>query len=365
MTLQIVGHLTLTSHAHQSDPDGKAGNRSGTMKTWHFSADGRRKQVPFITANSVRGLLRRAGAEMLLNTLNKPVSRELFSILNRGAAGRSDIGSEPSVVAMVEGSRNVYSGLFGGGPYMLHSRFSMGPLLPILAWTERYLHPALRAKAIPAEYLTYRGTDDTLRDAPLTTDLILTGKDDLMMGRGQRYVENYQESLQTWLDHVSGGREAKAAKKEAEAKAKAAAKKGEKIEIAPEIAAGKSSDLQGFNFIEAMLPGTPLQFWLRMKPQVTKAQVGLMLFAVRDWANQNVVGGMSARGFGSFEASLALYDGDTEVCPNIFRAGDHATAYRLNPALDEYLTAAIAELEAMTVEALEAVYPSDPQKKAA
>lgn len=363
MSLQIVGLITLTSHAHQSDPDGRVGNRSGTMKTWHFSADGRRKQTPYITSNSVRGLTRRAGAEIVLTTLGKPVSRELFSILTRGAAGRSDISAEPTVDAMVFGGRNVFAGLFGGGPYMLHSRFSMGPLIPALAWTERYLHPALRDKAIPLEYLTYK-VDDIVRDAPLTTDIILTGKDDLLMGRGQQYVENYQESLKNWLGHVSSGRAAKAAKKEADTQAKEARKKGDKPS-APEAPTAKSSDLQGFNFIEAMLPGTPLQFWLRLKPHATPAQVGLALMSVRDWANQNTVGGMSARGFGSFEASLSLYDSDTQVCENIFRSGDHATAYRLNPALDQYLTAATTELEALTVEDLELVYPSDPQKKAA
>lgn len=355
MSLQIVGTITLTTHAHQSDPGSKDGNRSGTMKTWLFSSDGRRRPVPFITANSVRGLLRRHAATRMLDTLGQPVSRQLFSILNRGAAGRSDIGAEPTVSAMVEGTRNVFAGLFGGGPYMLHSRFSMGPLVPLLAWTEQMLHPALKPRAISAENLTYRDSEGNLRDAPLTSDIILTGKDDLLMGKGQNYVENYQETLQAWLDHVQGGRDAKAAKKKAK-------KAGEEVDEA--IANVKSSDLSSFNFVEAMLPGTPLQFWLRFKEQTTPAQVGLGLLAVRDWANENVVGGMSARGFGRFEAQLSLYDGDTLVVSNIFRPGDHSTAYRLHDDVTQYVTAANAELEALTVEKLEVVYPSDTKKAA-
>lgn len=351
MSYQIVGILTLTTHAHQSDPGGKEGNYSGTMKTWHFDKELRRRHIPFITANSVRGLLRRAAAEQVLDTLNKPVSRALFSILNRGAAGRSDIGADPSVNAMIEGSRNVFAGMFGGGPYMIHSRFSIGPLIPVISWTQHYLHPALRSSAVPIDNLTYKREGEVI-DAPLTTDIILTGKDDLLMGRGQNHVENYQQSLQNWIEHVQGGRDAKAA-------AKAAKKDGanKKSEEAP--AAVKSSDLQGFNFVEAMLPGTPLQFWLRTKEQTTPAQLGLLLIAVREWANANVVGGMSARGFGRFEAQLALYHGDTEVCSSIFRPGDHATAYRLSPETDQFVQAAEAELKALTIETLEAVYPSN------
>lgn len=355
MSLHIVGTITLSTHAHQSDPSSKEGNRNGTMKTWIFCSDGRRRPVPFITANSVRGLLRRAAATRVLDTLGQPVSRQLFSILNRGAAGRSDIGAEPTVSAMVEGTRNVFAGLFGGGPYMLHSRFSIGPLVPLLAWTEKMLHPALQPLAIPVDNLSYRDSEGNLRDAPLTTDIVLTAKDDLLMGKGQNYVENYQETLKNWLDHVQGGRDAKAAKKKAK-------KAGEEVDEA--IANVKSSDLLGFNFIEAMLPGTPLQFWLRFKEQATPAQVGLALLAVRDWANENTVGGMSARGFGRFEAQLSLYDGDTLVVPNIFRSGDHSTAYRLNDDVTDYVTAATTELQALTVETLDVVYPSDTKKAA-
>lgn len=355
MSLQIVGTITLTTHAHQSDPGSKDGNRSGTMKTWHFTGDGRRRPVPFITANSVRGLLRRAAATRVLDALGQPVSRQLFSILNRGAAGRSDIGAEPSVPAMVEGARNVFAGLFGGGPYMLHSRFSMGPLVPLLSWTENTLHPALRPLAIAAENLSYKDSEGNLRDTPLTTDIILTGKDDLLMGKGQNYVENYQESLKEWLDHVQGGREAKAARKKAK-------QSGDEVDEA--TAKTKSSDLSSFNFVEALLPGTPLQFWLRMKSQTTPAQVGLALMAVRDWANENIVGGMSARGFGRFDAQLALYDGDTLVVPNIFRPGDHSAAYRLSDDVTNYVQAAQQELEALTVETLNTVYPSDTKKAA-
>lgn len=353
MSIQVVGAITLTTHAHQTAPDGRDGNHNGTIKTWMFSADGRRRQVPFITANSVRGLLRRAAAERVMDALDTTISRQLFHVLTRGAAAREGIGAEPTVTALVEGSRNIFAGLFGGGPYMLHSRYSMGPLMPIIAWTEKALHPSLRPMAIPADQLTYATGDGVVRDTPLTTDLILTGRDDLMAGKGESRITDYQASLDSWLSHVTQGRDAKAAKKAAEKAAKA---EGTKVDAA--VAAGKSSDLQAFNTIEAMLPGTPLQFWLRLRDSATPAQIGLALMAVRDWANANVVGGASARGFGRFEAQLALFDGDTQLAPSIFAPGDHATAYRLSDDVASYVQAAQAELDALTVEAMEAAYPS-------
>ena len=91
---------------------------------------------------------------------------------------------------------------------------------------------------------------------------------------------------------------------------------------------------------------------------IDRTQIGLALMAVRDWANANVVGGASARGFGRFEAQLALFDGDTQLAPSIFAPGDHATAYRLSDDVASYVQAAQAELDALTVEAMEAAYPS-------
>lgn len=357
--MQIVGTLTLTSHAHQTAPDARDGNRNGTIKTNIFDQGGTRRQVPFITANSVRGLLRRAAATRVLDTLNQPVSRQLYHVLTRGAASRDDISAAPTVKGIAQGNQHVFAGLFGGGPYMLHSRYSIGPLLPMVAWCEHMLHPSLKPRAIAADQLRAKNHDTkTWFDVPLTTDIILTGKDDLLAGKGANHVADYQQSLQQWLEQVTQGRTAKADAKNAKSKAK---KEGTKPD--PEAAAGKSSDLSAFNFVEAMLPGTPLQFWLRMVKNPTKAQIGLALLSVQDWANANVLGGASARGFGRFNADLALYDGEHQVAANIFGMADTATGYTLSDEMAPYVDAAKAELEAITIEQLETVFPAKTAAK--
>lgn len=347
--LQLVGTVLTTSFVHQTDPN-KDGNKNKTLKTWMWDANHQRREIPFVTANSIRGQLRRAAAEIALDAINAPVSRALFSVLTSGKASRKDIGEVPTTAALVKGAVDPFAGLFGGGGYMLPSRYSVGPLLPEIEWCQRALHPSLRDRMIPADRLTYTDADGRLHALPLITEVILTSRDDVMAGKGQDRIANYQQSLEAWLSEVATGNAAKAKGKAAEKKAREA---GEKYQ---DDGGAKSSDNRMVSLFEAILPGTPLQFWLRFNSKATDAQVGLMLLAVRDWANANVIGGASARGFGRFEAEIALYDDDREILPNIFNPEGGATAYTLSKALDSYLSATEAALKSMTKTDLEEVY---------
>lgn len=349
--LHIVGTLVTTTHTHQTAPD-KDGNLNNTIKTRVFSADQTARWIPFITGNSIRGVLRRTAAKIVLDALDEKVSRSMFNVLTAGKGSREEIGMQAPVQVMAATAHHVFAGLFGGGAYMHRSRYSMGPLFPAVEWCDRFLHPSIRDGAmIPADKLRYRKQDGTFGDISLTTEIILTSRDDVMAGKGADHIKDYETSLDAWLSAVREGRAAKAEDKAAKDAAK---KKGVKHESEP---GAKSVDISGFNLVEAMLPGTPLQFWMRLD-QCTTAQVGLMLMATRDWANANVIGGASARGFGRFEAHLALYDGEHLVAPNIFNLSDHATAYTLSQDVAHYTRAAETELKAMTMHTLDAIYPT-------
>lgn len=356
--LHIVGTITPMTHVHQTDPN-REGNLSRTVKTRVFDARGDTHRVPFVTANSVRGLLRRAAAEVTLDALDTAVSRALYSVLKTGKATRKDIGMQASVHSLVEGATNVFAGLFGGGGYMLHSRYTMGPLMPIVAWCDRFLHPSLREKAIPIEKLRYQREDGTYGDIPLVTELILTSRDDVLAGQGSSHIKDYQASVDAWIAEVTTGRVAKAKGKADKDEAR---KRGEKVSGNDKAV---SVDVSGYNLIESILPGTPLQFWLRLKPSASDAQIGLMLLAVRDWANANVLGGASARGFGRFEAELALYDDDTLIAPSLFNLSDHATAYTLVKELGAYVEAATEALDKVTIKDLDVAFGTDKELLAA
>lgn len=352
----LVGTLTLTSHARQTAPDGASGGESRTIKTWLWGPDGERHEVPFITGNSLRGLLRRHATTIVLDRLaekSQLVPRQIFQILSRGAHSRDGIGVQANAQAMQESAEHVFAGLYGGGPYMVHSRYSIGALMPLVAWCQKQMHPSLREGVIPAERLRYKDEHGNFRDAPLTTKIILAPRGDLEAGKGAKYIENYQASVDEWLGAVASGRAAKADDKKAKAEAKA---RGEKPTTdAP--AAARSVDTSNFVLNECMLPGMSLQFWMRFKPQTTNEQLGLQLLAVRDWANANQLGGNSSQGFGRFEAALALYRGTEKLVDNIFNLGDYATNYTLTEALDEYVGAAHQAIDAVTLEQLKRVFP--------
>lgn len=349
----IVGSLTLTSHARQTAPD-SGGGKSETIKTRIFDSAGNTHDIPFITSNSLRGLFRRRAAEIILNRLrakNQLVPRQLFQILTRGAHRRDGVGMQGNVEEMVAGARHVMAGLFGGGPTMVHSRYTIGALYPMVGWCERMLHPRLRDQMIPSERLRAQNREGGWYDIPLVTKIIMAPRDDLLAGKGQEYIEDYQTSLGAWLEEVGAGRAAKAEAK----KAAAAAPRGKKA--AADSDGAKSVDLSNFTEQEVMLPGTPLQFWLSMRQGYSDAQLGLMLMTVRDWANMNQLGGNSSQGFGRFNADLALYDGDTCVVDHIFQPGEHSITYSLSPKLDRYIKAAETELDAITVDELNSVFP--------
>lgn len=350
----LVGTLTLTSHARQTAPDGTGGGESRTIKTRVWDADGYQHEVPFITANSLRGLLRRHATTILLNRLSEKqqkVPRQIFQVLSRGAHSRDGIGVQANAQAMLETSEHVFAGLYGGGPFMVHSRYSIGALIPQVGWCSRSLHPSLVHNAIPAERLRYKGEDGTWRDIPLTTKIILAPRGDIRP-EAATYIENFQQSMDEWLGAVASGRAAKAD----EVKAKADAKtRGEKP--LPDGDGARSVDTSIYTLNECILPGTPLQFWMRFKPQITDAQLGLQLLAVREWANTNQLGGGGAQGFGRFEAQLSLYRGTEKIVDNIFGIGDHATAYSLVEDLDSFVGAAHQAIDEVTVDQLRRVFP--------
>ncbi len=337
----IVGTFLATSPVHQSSE--KDGNESSTMKTYVWGDDRNRYEIPFVSSNSQRGLLRREATELLLKALNKPVSRQLYQSLTSGKG--LDI-RQPPVSVLVQHPRHVFAGLFGGGAYMLRSIYSLRALTPLLEWTASQAHHSLRDRLIPADKLNYADRDGNLRRVPLTSRFLLTVVDDFLAGKGADFVEDHQKSLDAYITFVKENQLARA-------KVRGAKERGEEVDERE----GRKRDVKNMAYFEAMLPGTPLQFWLSLEDGATDAQIGFMLMAVRDLANRNAVGGCSSRGFGRFDANLALYNNDTRVADNIFNLTDHVMAYSLNKHLSQYVYAAETALAQVTLEDLVQMYP--------
>lgn len=324
MAMDILGPLVLTSPAHQAaimSRGEKGPRRTMTLPVFDSEA-GTSQQVPYITANSVRGRLRRLAAERVFAVFeakNQTLSRDAFLAVSRGSTGRTDIDLHGGADAIVESARHVFAGLFGGGAAMLSSRFSVAPLLPLIEATRAVLPTPLQRFVLPASsYTVSREVDgQTKQTAQLTAVMLWTARDPLMDGQGSRIVEDYAGSLADWL----GAMEAEyAAHKAAAEKKKSKTAAGE--QISEEDEAGPKSALKNFGEIRVIPPGMPLQFAVSTSTTATLAQEGLLLMAIQDWCKLNSVGGGAARGMGRFNARalavhiegvdpIPLFDGDS------------------------------------------------------
>lgn len=396
-TYTIHGVVTLRSPAYQTSPDG-SGNKSNTFMHTVRGSDGISHRLPYISAASVRGLLRRAAAEYIWNHLRErfeatredryQIVRETFQSVCRGSSGRKDM--KPGAASLHEvliGRRNVFSGLFGGGFYSHHGALHIdAPLTPLVMEAANSFQPRYQGFCTSSAYRRRDNKDADKADsasgdgtqAPADSKIEAAGKtpekrslallqsyhlmprDDFEAGGGIGVIENHEQALADYMQAMADSKKARREQKEAELAARAA---GERLDI---DAKDRVSVATTKNMLEvvAIVPGTQLYFGLTLK-SVTPAQLGLALLALRDWANANTLGGGSARGFGKFNISLSLEGANGVIVDStllqgqspFYKLADHET---VNHAVEQ----AHAEIALMDRASLEAVYPIAPAEKA-
>jgi|GEM_PF-2606487 len=336
MNITIRGALHTTSFVHQTAPSGRGEAKGKCMKTSVIGREGLVRNVPYVTANSVRGLIRRAAGDVIFDTLkskNEKINRNLYLSIVRGSYARSGVNASGATYPqLIKAADHVFAGLFGGGAYMYRSTMRMdADLIPMVSELE---------PVFPRDVL------HLIKDVPvwqLIESTMMAPRDDFarLPSIAREIVEDVEKA---YTDHMM----TKVEQREAKNVAKNAGEEAVK------------DDLDNFmGDIECIVPGTPLYFSLSAQG-VTEAQAGLLLKAVQAWANRNALGGGSARGRGAFKPALALtIDGDliTEHlldgdAPNLHLSA-HETISRLITALDEALT------EDASQASLAAVYPSE------
>ncbi len=340
-TISIRGVITLTAHAHQTSPDGGTEGLTPQMKTSVMSG-GKLLEVPFLTANSVRGMLRRAASDVLVEKIlqaKEQISRNLYLSLKRGAYSRTgmDAGGA-SYMQMLAANSHVFAGLFGGGAYMYPSKLRIErDLFPMLEAT-RELFPD-RYQALCADVQPFQ----------ILRKILIASRDDFQRLPEGALIENADEA---YAEHMAAKFGANLAKKAQKADAKADGQivaKSEKL---------KTTDLNTFTQVEAIIPGTPFYLGLTAR-HVNDGQIGLLLTAIQSWANANALGGGSCRGRGSFKASLSLLQGD-QVLTDQLLVGD-AGSYTLSEKTAQYTAAleqALLHGDARA-QKLASIYPSE------
>jgi CRISPR type IV-associated protein Csf2 len=334
MKVLIRGVLTTSSFVHQTSPDTKGEH----IKTSVIGSDGNRLyDVPYVTANSVRGLIRRAAARVLFESMESQgiqISRNMFLSLVRGTFSRTSVNAGGAAYEQrLASSAHIFSGLFGGGSFMYPSAVRLErDLIPVLTSTSALMPKQIQDRAInvfPRDILskTLMAPRDDFERLPPDARTVV---EDLETA--------YREHMSTKVDQ-------------------AASKKIDDTE--------KKDDLNNFTQTECIIPGVPLSFGL-VVDSATPAQVGLLLLALSAWVNKNALGGGSVRGRGSFIPALSLYVDGKEIAPNLFTGDAPHLMLADHPEIEKCLTACVSELNAAVIPAsLENIYPSKALEKEA
>lgn len=370
-TNRIEGILRLTSPLHCASPD-----KSNLPK---FDADGRPldngnatatvfqplvtansiERIPYFPGNDVRGRLRRKSAKLVLDHIcvTEKVTPELYTGLNVGAVdGQPE--SDLTVEEAIRARDNVYMGLFGGGVRMLRSRYSVCDLVPVLQST-------IDAGLVPSKYGERDGQNFTPiyntkdGDKPIAAfqlfqmQQMLRVNDTMRVLRPDemvRYIDNAVDAVAKIQQDILL---ATATRKESKEQAEAG-------EIRKD-AVTKKTDVGNMFSVQSVIAGTPMYFRLDFADDVTDAHVGMILLSLRDLVTEQRLGGWGRSGMGRFDATLTLTRGG-ETLP-VFDTPCASDAAALSAAVGQFVEAAEAEIQALTVPALTMFFTSRESKE--
>lgn len=281
-------------------------------------------EVPEIPSNSIRGMFRRAAADIVLDAFAKKgtkVSLDVFHMLTCGAVTGNPDGEPPAVPEIQESASHVFLGLFGGGPRFIRGALRVSQGLPICQETvARGMvtdRPQLKAAS---NYLTrammMRRVDDIVGWVPQ---------------KAAATISDFEASVKKWLeDNTAKG-------------------KGEEEST-------DSRGLKAFSGFEFVMPGTSFEFRLMVDGR-RDAQVGLAILALCKLFNDQRIGGKGSIGCGQYQVQIGestiTVDGlkHRYLAPRVEK-GLYQPDME-NPEIAAFINAAKEELDALSIERLE------------
>lgn len=331
MKLVIRGTVTTASHVHQTSPDAKG---KGIHIRTNMAVNGALvRDIPYITANSVRGLIRRAAGDHVIECLAKrgiQISRNLYLSIYRGTFGRTalDAGGATCTEAAAA-AKHVFAGLFGGGARMFRSPWRITrDLIPVLECTKATMPMRVHEQALaasPSEILvtTLMAPRDDFARLPQSARLSVADLD-----------SEYTEHM---------------AKKQAERQQNMGADGNEKE---------SKDDLDNFATSQCIIAGVPLVFDIQTD-DITEAQAGMLLTALHRWVNKNALGGGSVRGRGAFIPDLSLWVDGNKVVDPLFINEAPMLEFVAHPIIAACLHECAVELEDDLFAKLNIAFPSN------
>ena len=295
-------------------------------------------QVPVIPASTVAGKLRRAGTDLLAQSLIQrklQISPDAYNVLTSGMANTELKADEKTPEVLRMARRDAFLSIFGGTSFALAAHSIIAEGWPILGSTLSCLMTEPIGDVQP-----FTGLQE------MTEVLPIVRKNDVadMEGKFLQDVVGF-ENLVTYAQAEGASR--------ADSKAKKAAKEE-----------GKKTDLRTLNGMETVKTG--VAFALRVEvTSFDPSHLGLMLLSMQSFLRDGQVGGKAARGFGRFVASGSrLYEVDpatrtTTVIASLFDGKSSGYAFADNPVVDEAVMAAQDYVDSISPQLLEAFTKAD------
>lgn len=287
-------------------------------------------RVPVISANSLRGQLRRAGTrliELALKARGEKITLGTFHSLHCGTPYGHPDQDAPSTTEIQQALTVPPLAVFGGGPRMIESGLRVDTGFPVTTATisrglvnDRHLD-----KAMPPE-------------DKLTTFLFLRRADDaatfVAHDLAEHVVGNYVEAVDAWQTLIGKSLEAT---------------EGEEVDAK----AGVFRGLAALNAMEIVLPGTTFSFGLDLHSDNPRSQ-GFLLLALAEFANTQALGGHKRLGFGRFALDVVCTLDGKEHPALTCTGGVYAVNTSVKP-LEQAVTAAKAWLDSVTAADLESL----------
>lgn len=281
--------------------------------------ENQRHTIPVVPGNTLRGLIRRECADILLEKVG-PVSVPVFSLLKCGSVGElSKTGGITDIPAMSKAMSHIYMGLMGGGPDLIPGGFQINNMVPVCKYTMG------AAGIVPQSYHEFglRMASDT-EDRPerhywmqaynrLVSRLQMTRVDDLnRLGDSsvKDKIENFDQAILDYMEKTNGSMAARKTEKVLSEKKKAenAEKRKNnmvvtKADLADTVVKAKKDTVSMMISLDAISAGTPMFFRLDIKPYIDNAQIFFLAKAIGQVFTKRI-GGWSRVGFGLCKPDL-------------------------------------------------------------
>ena len=291
--------------------------------------------VPIIPGNTIRGRIRRAVADIVLERLaGERISVKAMHVLRSGSTGAGNVDKNGATLEeMLFADAHPVIGLLGGGPRLFPSRLVTDTAVPLVSYVEHLLPGLFRDRVLAIRPIV---RDDGGRVWPRLTAMVgFVRRDDIAHFAAQMDMLDPAE-VQAYLEEVA----AKVARR------RNGARDGETGEDAKvrDVTVGTRQKL------EVVLPG--LRFGFRVEVRgPTPAQLGLTVRALERFAADARLGGWVRAGCGRFALDLAYQRPDMEHPVSVFRARDgNLTDLHYEDTCPE-LVEAVQAWEGATVEA--------------